>query len=211
MLHRLHAPLAPIVLGVIALLAVPTLRAQSSRDKSVWNYDGGVFLATEGRIPDGPCFYVKGRLTAPDFFGNLKRFDDDHGVVFRRGTETVTHFPDKLLLSFVIFDMPCSDKLQLQQTSTHAYLTRSQVSSLHVSMYWKHGVELRPAGKIENLDFKIERVAPYATALAAELPEKFTWSYEFAVLSASVPLTDSLVLVFRNTQGQTLARVAARL
>jgi hypothetical protein len=184
---------------------------QKSRDIAVANYDGGVYLLTEGHIPDGPCFRVRGRLTAPNFFDNLKRIDDDHGATFRRGGDLVTEFPEKLFLSFSLYDQTCSDQLRLQQTSTHPYLTHSLVSSLRVSLYWKCGVELRPAGKVEPLHFTLERVAPYATSLASELPDKFLWTYEFAVPSAGVPLTDSLVLVFRNAQGQTLVRVAARL
>jgi len=195
----------------MSMLAAPRLPAQSSRDASIANYDGGVYLLTEGRIPDGPCFRVKGRLTAPDFFDNLKRFADDHGTIYRRGQEMVTEFPEKLFLSLSISDQPCSDELRLQQTSVHPYLTRSQVSSLRLAFYWKRGVELRPAGDIERLDAKIERAAPYAAALASELPEKFIWSYELAIPSAGIPLTDSLVLVFRNAQGHILVRVAARL
>jgi hypothetical protein len=208
MFRRLHACFA---IAAIALLAAPRLLAQSSRNIAVANYDGGVYLLSEGHIPDGPCFRVKGRLTAPDFFDNLKRIDDDHGAVFRRSSELVTEFPEKVFLSFSLYDQTCSDQLRLQQTSTHAYLTRALVSSLHVSLYWKRGVELRPVGKVEALHFTVERVTPYATELASELPDKFMWSYEFAVPSACVPLTDSLVLVFRNAQGQTLVRVAARL
>jgi hypothetical protein len=52
---------------------------------------------------------------------------------------------------------------------------------------------------------------PYAVKLATELPKRFEWSYQLAVPSKDVPLTDSLVLVFRTADGRIAARVAARL
>jgi hypothetical protein len=43
------------------------------------------------------------------------------------------------------------------------------------------------------------------------LPKRFIWSYEFGIPGAGVPLTDSLVLIFRTADGHIAARVAARL
>src|SRR5260370_18915204 len=81
--------------------------AQTKRDKSVWNYDGGVFLKTDGSLPNGVCFRVSGRLDSPEFFDDLKRVDSDQGPIFRRGQETVPNFPDMLLLFFVIHHHTC--------------------------------------------------------------------------------------------------------
>ena len=179
------------------------------RDKSVWNYDGGVFFETDGSLPNGVCFRVSGNVTSPEFFDHLKRIDDGHGTVFRRGLETVTQFPDQLLLSFVIHDQSCSPGLH--QVGTRRYLTREMMSALQLSLYWKRGVDLRQVKNIREVGTSVERIAPYATALAAELPQRFEWSYQLLVPSAGVPLTDSLVFVFRTAEGRIAARVAARL
>ncbi|PYU78300.1 MAG: hypothetical protein DMG51_19005, partial [Acidobacteria bacterium] len=111
------------------------------RDKSVWNYDGGVFFETDGSLPNGVCFRVSGNVTSPEFFDHLKRIDDGHGTVFRRGLDTVTQFPDQLLLSFVIHDQSCSSRLH--EVGTHIYLTREMMGALQLSLYWKRGVDLR--------------------------------------------------------------------
>jgi hypothetical protein len=182
---------------------------QPKRDKSVWNYDGGVFFETDGSLPNGVCFRVSGNVTSPEFFDNLKRIDDGHGTVFRHRLETVTQFPDQLLLSFVIHDQSCSPGLQ--QVGTHMYLTREMVGSMQLSLYWKHGVELRQVKNIREVRASVERIAPYATARAAELPPRLQWSYQLLVSSAGVPLTDSLVFMFRTVDGRIAARVAARL
>ncbi len=180
-----------------------------SRDKTVWNYDGGVLFETDGGLPNGVCFRVSGRLTSPEFFDNLKRINTESRAIFRRGSETVTQFPDELLLSYVIHDHSCGNRLQ--EVGTRTYLTREMISTLRLSLYWKHGVDLRPVKNITEVSSSVEPIVPFARTLAAELPKRFAWSWEVAISGAGVPLTDSLVLVFRAPGGRIAARVAARL
>ena len=178
-------------------------------DPKIENYYGGVFLIGDGGIPNGPCFRVNGRVTSAGFFNELKSYDSDDGTIFRLGTNEVTQFPDKVLLSLTIRDQPCSTGLQ--PVGTGVYLTQEAMGSLRLSLYWKHGVDLRPAGKVAVVHLSVEPIAPYAKELAAELPKRFIWSYEFGIPGAGVPLTDSLVLIFRTADGHIAARVAARL
>jgi hypothetical protein len=209
---------APACLGVAVVLA--TLPASSapppSRDKTVWNYEGGLFLVTNGSIPNGPCFRISGHVEAPGFFDNLKRIDSDAGAEFRRGKEAVTQFPDQVLLQFVVFDHydpTCPP--QVENTNSSRYLTRAMMSTMHLFLYWKHGVELRPIANAEPKYFSVDPVLPTATARAAAhgnpVPEKLAWSYEFAVPSAGVSLSDSLVLILRTPDNHIAARVAARM
>jgi hypothetical protein len=152
---------------------------------------------------------VSGKLTAPHFFDNLKRVDTDEGAVFRRGNENVTHFPEQMLLTFIVYDMPCSSKLE--ETSPPVYLTRDLMSTLRLEFYWKHGLELRALGQVERKGASVTPIMPHAAALAHDLPEKLEWAFQWAIPSAGVPLTDSLVLVIRTPDGHIAARVAARL
>jgi hypothetical protein len=178
-------------------------------DPKVENYYGGVFLIGDGGIPDGPCFRINGRVTSADFFNQLKSYDSAEGTIFRLGTNEVTQFPDKLFLSLAIRDQPCSTGLQ--PVGTGAYLTPEAMSSLKLSLYWKHGVDLRPAGKVVMMHISVDPIEPYATSLAAELPKRYLWSYELGIPAGGVPLTDSLVLIFRTHDGHIAARLAARL
>ena len=45
--------------------AAGTTRPKAVHGKTVWNYDGGIDLVTDGSIPGGPCFRLNGRVTAP--------------------------------------------------------------------------------------------------------------------------------------------------
>jgi hypothetical protein len=178
-------------------------------ETNVQNYYGGVFLIGDGGIPNGPCFRVNGRVTSGQFFNDLKSFDTPDGTIFRLGINEVALFPDKLLLSLTIHDQPCATGLQ--PVGTGVYLTEEAMGSMKLSLYWKHGVDLRPAGKVAMMHFSVDPIQPYAASLAAKLPKRYLWSYELGIPSANVPLCDSLVLVFRSSDGRIAARVAARL
>ena len=204
---RLNAPIASFLAALLAYL--PVASAAPAPDKSVWNYDGGIMLLTDGSIPDGPCFRISGRLTAPKFFDNLKRVDTKEGALFRRGGETVDMFPDQLVLAFVVYDHPCS--IKLEHTASHGYLTRPLMKSLNMFLYWKRGVDLRPVTQVEPKFFAVDPVTTHAVGRAEDLPEKFVWSYQFTIPGTGVPLTDSLVLILREPNGRIAARVAARM
>ena len=194
-----------------ALLLLFTAVA-GARDKTVWSYEGGLFVITNGSIPNGPCFRLAGRVTSGDFFEHLKRIDRESGTVFRRGSESVENFPEQLTLSFVVrdwYDQTCP--LREENPGAARYLTRAMMSSLHLYLYWKRGVELRPVENVERQFFAVRQIIPHAAAQVHDLPEKLEWTYEYIVPSAGVPLTDSLVLVLRDDENHIVARVAARL
>ena len=178
-------------------------------EPKISNYYGGVFLIGDGGIPNGPCFRINGRVTSGDFFDQLKSYDTDDGTTFRLGAAPVTQFPDKVVLSLLIHDEPCSYGLQPVGTGVH--LTKEAMSSLRLSLYWKHGVDMRPAGSVTMLRFSVKPMDTYTDTAAADLPKRYLWSYEFGIPSAGVPLTDSLVLIFRTSTGHMAARVAARM
>jgi hypothetical protein len=200
------------VAAALLLVCAATAGPEPDHEKTVWNYDGGVVLITNGSIPNGPCFRINGRMNAPGFFDHLKRVDTDEGTTFRHGSETVTHFPDFVVLSFVVhdfYDKTCPPKAENGGTS--AYLTRAMMSTLELDLYWKHGVELHPIRNVEKRYFSVEPVKPFADPPPPDLPERLQWAYQFVVPSAGVPLTDSLVVVLRTADGHMAARVAARL
>lgn len=207
---------ARIIFAVAVLCGQPLAAStQKSPDKTkriprtIWNFDGGVFLETDGSVSDHTCFRLAGRMIAKDFFDDLKRVDDNDGTRFVRGKELLTDFPGRVKLMFVIRDFPCPS--QLHDASGRVYLTREMMSKMRLSLFWKRGVELRPVDDFKVSFFNVESIPPYATELAAELPERLQWQYELDITSADVPLTDALVLIFRSEDGRIAARVSARL
>jgi hypothetical protein len=212
---------ALVVAGLLAIcvgIAVTAAGApEPNHERNIFNYEGGLFLQTNGAVPNGPCFRISGHVAAPGFFDNLKRIDTDAGATFRRGSENVTQFPDQISLQFVVFDhYDATCPPQVENTSGTLHLTRAMMASMHLYLYWKHGVELRPIADVVPKYFSVDPIMPTASARAAAqrgepVPEKLAWSYEFSVPSSGVPLGDSLVLILRTADNRIAARVAARM
>src|ERR1700692_252447 len=205
-----------LLIAVALLCSFPfQLGAQKPGDKpkhipkTIWNFDGGVFLETDGSLSENTCFRLAGHMADKGFFDNLKRIDDNLGTRYLRGKEIVTEFPERLRLLFVIHDQPCPS--QMPDPQGRQYLTREMMSTLRLSLFWKRGVDLRPAENVKVKFFSVEPILPYATELANELPKRFQWAYELDIPSAGIPLSDSLVLILRREDGHIAARVAARL
>jgi hypothetical protein len=208
--HRILSFALAILLAALPCSSLP--RGPHEKEKVVWNYDGGILLNTNGSIENGPCFRISGRVTAPNFFDDLKRIDTKEETIFRRGTENITTFPDQITLAFIVYDhydRTCPP--QDEEARPRLYLTRELMNSMHIGLYWKRGLDLRPVGKVAVKYFSVDPVAPVTVAAVPDLPERFRWSYEFAIPSGGVPLTDSLVIIFRTPDKRMAVRVAARM
>jgi hypothetical protein len=192
-----------------AFLPIAAQPNQPNRDKNTWSYDGGIFLDTEGALPSGACFRMKGRVTAGDFFENLKREDSNSGTLFRRGNDLITDFPKTLHLSLSIVDTPCDP--HMQQTGSRVYLTNEMIRSLRLNFFWKRTLELRPVRGIVQNGAEVRPVPWYSHGLEQELPKRFEWLVEFDVPSEGVPLTDNLVLMMYTPDHHLVARGAARM
>ena len=212
-LRIVSAVAAAVLLAAPAWPASQAQQGQKKKEKplkkQVLNFDGGIVFATDGSLSELTCFQLTGRATAPGFFDDFKRIDDENGMEYRSGQKEVTEFPEELHVSFVMFDIPC--KSQTLEPGPRKYLTQEMMKSLRFSFYWKRGIELR---HIENLKWEAataEPVEPYNAESREELPKRFRWFLNFVIPSAGVPLTDRLVLIIRTPDGRKAARVAARL
>jgi hypothetical protein len=177
--------------------------------KQVLNFDGGIMFATEGGLSDLTCFRLDGRVTAPGFFDEFKRIDDENGTEYRQGKEIVSEFPEELQVAIVMFDIPC--KSQMAQPGPRKYLTKEMMKSLRFSFYWKRGIELQHVENLKPPAATAELIEPFNTESKEELPKRYRWILEFNIPSVAVPLTDRLVLIIRTPDGRRAARVAARL
>ena len=202
--------LTAILVSIAPLLcAQKTPKVAKPLPRTVWNLEGGAFFATDGHLPGGACFRLFGQANAPGFFDNLKRVDDDQGTSYRRDNQVVTEFPDQLDVVITIRDSPCS--LDLRDTAVRPPLTRQIMSTLRLKLYWKRGVALRPAENLRDKKLAIKPIETYVDSSAENLPQRYEWTYTFAVPTAGVPIDDSLVFTIETPDGRVAARTAARL
>jgi len=177
--------------------------------KTVWNLEGGAFFATDGRIPNGPCFRISGQATAAEFFDKLKRVDDDNGTRYIRGTKAVTEYPPKLNVAIQLHDLPCS--FLLKDKTFEPPLTKEEVSKLKLRLYWKHGVALRPTEHAIEPRLYIRTLEPNIKPDANDLQDRYEWNFSFGLPSEGVPIEDSLVFSFETADGAIAARTSAKL
>src|SRR5258708_23854705 len=87
------------VLAAALLLLVPASRAtqqqkpkkkEKSGHKDILNFDGGILFETDRSLSELTCFRLRARATAPHFFDDFKRINDNRGTVFRSGHEIGT-------------------------------------------------------------------------------------------------------------------------
>jgi len=81
-------------LAAALLLLVPASRAsqgakkkEKSGHRDILNFDGGILFETDGSLSELTCFRLVGRATAPHFFDEFKRIDDEQGTEYRSGKE----------------------------------------------------------------------------------------------------------------------------
>jgi len=151
-------------------------------------------------------------VTSGDFFDRLKRIDKASGTIFRVGTENVESFPDQLTLTFVVrdwYDRTCPSREE--KPDAPKYLTRAMMSSLHLYLFWKRGVELRPVENVERKYFAVKRLFQKQPRARMICRCGLNGSTNISCRARGVPLTDSLVLVLRDAENHIVARVAARL
>jgi hypothetical protein len=185
-------------------------KQEQDKDRTVWNFSGGMVLLTDGAVSPETCFRISGRVTGGGFFAELKRIDDNSGTTYRRGDQVLTEFPDKLLLNFSLYDFPCPGQLRADGPR-RTYMSQEMMDSLRLSIYWKHGVDMQSVENPELRAAAVEPIEPYAVSLAESLSPRFVWTYAYEIPSAGIPLTDSLVVIFRSSDKRIAARVAARL
>jgi len=177
----------------------------------VWNLDGGAFFITDGHLENGSCFRLSGQLTAPDFFNGLRRIDTDNGTTYLLRNQVVTEFPGELFVTLHLLDAPCSQ--DLRDTAVRPPITAELMSTLRLQFFWKDGVAMRPVESSKRTAASARRLTPYSSdaEAAGELAPRFEWSYSFTIQSASVPLTNDLVIIIESEDHKIAARTAARL
>lgn len=201
-MHRMR-PLAVIVLVAChAVLSHPALAG------TVRGYTGGVTFGTDSGFPDGPCLSIRGVVSAPQFFKDLKRRETSRGIEFRRGADVVQFFPKELSVRILIREFPCH--VGLTQVSP-LLMTTEKMSSLRFAAFWKQGMQMRPVENLTRPTFYRRREQPTALVGVPVTIQRDTWVYEFTVSSRDVPLTDDLILEIFNQDGTRVVRVSARL
>lgn len=148
------------------------------------------------QYPDG-CIVLISTLTSPDFFEGLEKVESSTGVFFRKNNRTVTTFPPKIYMQVRARPDPCGKNGDVSLLSLE---THEKLKSLRLEVFWKNGVETRPA--------QFESSIRENSLLTEDRP---SFTIVVQVDSKDVDIRNSLVLVINNPDGKQRLRMSARL
>lgn len=181
---------------VLSLLGTTVVLGALGAQKKVV-YGPRVPLGVDLMRFDHACVVLRTSMSAGHFFDGLKRVETSQGWEFRKGSQPVDHFPDKVFIEVEGRIVNCSPKSSVRHVPGSP---ADLMNSLRFEAQWKRGPELRPV-QIVSVE---ARRPPFE-----ELKE--TWVYTVAIPGRDVPLTDSLVLYVLSQAGERVTRISARL
>jgi hypothetical protein len=183
-------------------ISVLPLGANAAPNSNPTSYAGQVdFGAQLLHFNDG-CASVHGALTAGNFFDDLKRSDNGGRLVFRKGGQIVSEYPESVKTAIRISGDPCS----ASSPNSPSAIFRGNAYSLRLEVYWKHEMQLRPA---MLSPVEAHCVGYSSTTGRGESVRIPSISCQLTVDSKGVPLEDHLIVWILGPDGKLLTRISA--
>jgi hypothetical protein len=200
---------APAARVGLALLLSFVLGGYASPERRRW--DPGEFTPP---IPDllrtplvrvgDACVHFEGSISESwreihygNFFHSLQRIDTTGGPTFRKGSEIVTDFPDRLYLSAYAFVARCSEDLKAAGPWPNAapdFVKGLRAEAAYARDLHLHRLEI---AKVE------EALLWWGPGLPGAFP---TWYYMWVLKTNGVRLTDLLVVDLLSKDGRNMGR-----
>ena len=151
-------------------------------------------------LEDG-CLSIHGTVTAGSFFDDLQRIDNDGQLEYRKRGKVVTEYPESLTTSIRIAGDPCAQILH-----SPSAIFRGDSYSLKLEVYWKHGMEMRPAAVSPAF---AECVGYSSVTVLGGKVTMPSIACQLTVHSKGVPLEDHLIVSVFAADGKLLTRISA--
>jgi len=151
------------------------------------------------------CLTLTGDVIADDFFHGLEGHKTSSGMVFRKGTQTVETYPQKMTVRIIAALGICSpaDRSPEGSSPKEPSLEEEIMRSVTFSAAWKHSFDERVADIGPAVESRISNPTPLPSSLD-------WWEYEFLIRSEGVQLSDALVILLQSPDGKLLARLSGR-
>jgi len=81
------------------------------------------------------------------------------------------------------------------------------MSSLHLDVFWKDGVHVKPVREFSQK----APVPKDVDDLTSSLPKMKMWTYALSVHDDGIPLTSHIIVVISSSGGHTVARLSAQI
>jgi len=153
--------------------------------------------AAEGRF----CLVFGGTIALDDFLQGLQKRETPTGIEFRRGSRSVAYFPENITIAIDAFGASCKQKKDPTEP------TAEFMSSLHLDVFWKDGVHVKPVREFSQK----APVPKDVDDLTSSLPKMKMWTYALSVHDDGIPLTSHIIVVISSSGGHTVARLSAQI
>ena len=187
----------------VLLVLMTSMLSQSAhaRPRNSPTYVGQVDFGPQMLYLEDGCLSIRGTVTAGSFFDDLKRIDNGGQLEYRKHGKVVTEYPESLTTSIRIAGDPCAAMLY-----SPSAIFRGDSYSLKLEVYWKRGMEMRPA----VLSPVLARCVGYSSVtIPGEKATIPSIACQLTVDSRGVPLADHLIVAVFEANGRALTRISA--
>jgi hypothetical protein len=147
------------------------------------------------------CLALAANANRDPFLADIKIRKRNGNEEFRKGSRQVQVFPEHLTVTFLGGLRQCGPREEGRERP-ELRIDAEFMDSLQFDAYWKHGFDLaRSSVKVMS-----KERSSYQLQDGDGL-----WTYELAVKSENVPLTDALVLFVRDAGGREIGRLSGKL
>ena len=186
---------------LLVLMTSMLPRSANARPRSSPTYVGQVDFGPQMLHLEDGCLSIHGTVTAGSFFDDLKRIDNDGQLEYRKHGKVVTEYPESLTTSIRISGDPCA-----RMPQSPSAIFRGNSYSLKLEVYWKRGMEMRPA----VLSPVLARCVGYSSiTIPGETMTIPSIACQLTVESRGVPLVDHLIVAVFEANGRPLTRISA--
>ena len=164
----------------------------------------------------GTCPVFAALLSADDFFEGLEVRQTPLGPEYRKGSQVMTEFPQRVNVSVKTWVWKCGTA----QPEDPA-LAKSVLEKLRLEASWKSGMKTRP---VKEWSVRLRKpslqewMEDPATKKLKEMgleprdPDADgVWLFELTIRDEKIPLSDSLIIIIKTEDGKLAARFAGRL
>jgi hypothetical protein len=173
----------------IALLSITTRAADTQIKKTPFGTGPvvGFGLVTYHKT----CVWFHVVFISGDFFKDVREHKTPNGIEFRQKKKIYANFPDQLVVDLEAFPLKCTAEI------TPPDYAAGLMEKPSFEVAWKRGDESHPVELLATEEH--------------HHPLGLGWSYLLTVPSATVPLTDSLVIDVSMRDGICRTRLTANL
>lgn len=193
------SPLGSVSL-ILVLLAVPVSSldtgAKASRSPRV------LMGMSDAKVEDA-CVFFFASMSSADFFQDIERIGPPRQTQFRKGSEFVESYPEKITADVDVHVGPC----QLFDEEVELSRAEKIVGQFIFEANWKRGMKMRPA----EITWLARSRGPHRPMERWPGQVRNIWCFELSIPSYGVPLTDHLIVSVFTPDGKRISRFSGRL